>query len=1170
MPETLPTNLATRFDNPAGAEAGSGQEEVGRPSPAQLQIRETTQVAWAGFMMLVPPLAPRYLLVPDAVRKQLQVFDLLRPSGPGVAVLGPADDWSVQSCAVSADGDSICLACNAPGVTGVFDTAHLLEAATALLARAGAKDDNQVSPRTYTATVGRAPSDVTFSEDAARLFVLHRRVGVKVHDARQPMLPTLRTLSFEGVADVYSNYHLACVGGLLAAAGGGGEFSIPLGQSSAEEVEFRQQVRVWRVDEDGETHLHTVRNPDLTDSVAIQPQNRRQSGEAKRSDGSLVAIGLRNGVVRLLKTEDLGREEDACVNLLPHEAEGALTVHTLSFSYDGSRLVAGRSGTLNDFTVYDVASATVVARFVRPKSMGAAATFFPKGDVLVTGSMTSARQCTFHRLLPPVPRFKLALGTSVEITNSDVALAGEHGLVAAMAAGSQVELVGEDGNVVLKKNLEKQVSTSLANAKTAVRIQPGGKFLACVVDRTTLVVLAVADGCESLRVSDIDSCNEICWNPVGTLLALGTGRGAQFISASDTGFSEVPRLLESDRVYSLAFDSTGEHVAIGTMGGRLTVWDTATWKCTRSFAVGNQVMTVCFSWKGDRLAYLTSGYDAVVMSLEAGSESQVVFAQVNAGADLQFSPDDKFLLCCPDSARRFDQHRMRVLDLATGTDAEWGEQLRTMALPIVGGTLCGRTLGWAQLALPQSPTRADTTDRTDGHARQWVLYGAVGEHLIAMDINLSLLAIHDNAWTSEQLVIVCSAHQQEQVRSLAECAPHCSNIRDVATGETMLHCMVRTRQVESLIKWLGLCPHVEPLVDAQGQTALQVALQLDEIESAQALWKALSPSLTSVSASLVMQELQSMSRTHPDLVRPFLLDVEPCLVQTLATFRTELARAAEVCGLPTPTLPDAISVDATTFEQESAMGMVPAAWVHKCPQLESASTLVASRVVLLPELLGDANSSPFHNIVAHCDASVFESKLLELVVQNKWEENVRSLRLWSFALYSVRFVIGTLAMAFAANIDDADISASSTADMLQALVFGIELSSRGAEAIHLVSGADKAHHVCLLYSPVSIAAHFTTLELQCAVCAGSRRLCLICHDVELIGYCVEWLAGCWFGVSLVQNQGWCEDSWCSWCCAEVLRAGGLFAVISSDGLSRTNDIGSYSCPVTTPSKLDYS
>ena len=41
-------------------------------------------------MTLLPPAAPRYLLVPDAARREVRLFDLLRPSGPGVAVV-PVD-----------------------------------------------------------------------------------------------------------------------------------------------------------------------------------------------------------------------------------------------------------------------------------------------------------------------------------------------------------------------------------------------------------------------------------------------------------------------------------------------------------------------------------------------------------------------------------------------------------------------------------------------------------------------------------------------------------------------------------------------------------------------------------------------------------------------------------------------------------------------------------------------------------------------------------------------------------------------------------------------------------------------------------------------------------------------------------------------------------------------
>ena len=70
---------------------------------------------------------------------------------------------------------------------------------------------------------------------------------------------------------------------------------------------------------------------------------------------------------------------------------------------------------------------------------------------------------------------------------------------------------------------------------------------------------------------------------------------------------------------------------------------------------------------------------------------------------------------------------------------------------------------------------------------------------------------------------------------------------------------------------------------------------------------------------------------------------------------------------------------------------------------------------MLPDLLGDSKTSPFHAIVTHCDATVFESKLLELIVQSKWEENIRSQRQWSSALYATALAVATGAMVSGAT-----------------------------------------------------------------------------------------------------------------------------------------------------------
>ena len=111
----------------------------------------------------------------------------------------------------------------------------------------------------------------------------------------------------------------------------------------------------------------------------------------------------------------------------------------------------------------------------------------------------------------------------------------------------------------------------------------------------------------------------------------------------------------------------------------------------------------------------------------------------------------------------------------------------------------------------------------------------------------------------------CTEHQQDLVRPLAKSAPHCTNIRDADTGETVLHRLTRTRQ--SLQTWLDVCPDVPPVADGQGKTTVEVALRLNQIDAAQALWQKLPPSTTSIAASLLLQNLWSL----PDECEPLVV-----------------------------------------------------------------------------------------------------------------------------------------------------------------------------------------------------------------------------------------------------------------------------------------------------------
>eukprot|EP01051_Picozoa_sp_SAG22_P019133 SAG22_NODE_3435_length_1714_cov_1.137461_1_plen_351_part_10 len=351
-------------------------------------------------------------------------------------------------------------------------------------------------------------------------------------------------------------------------------------------------------------------------------------------------MGLRNGVVRLLKKtdNDTKDEYEAHVELVAaYNGKGSPRAHTLCFNCDGSRLVAGRQE-LDDFTVYDVTSAAVVARFERPKSQAWSATFgkVPFGDILVTGSNSKAQQCVFHRLLPPNPRFEMALSEPANIDNADLVVTGEGGVLVAIASGSRVE-VHTPTACRLRKTLDEKLLTSQGYMKTAVRLHPEGNFVACVVAKKDVVVLSVPDGSESFRRTT-GTCFELCWCPKGKLLAMCLNpTGVQLISA-DKGFKDEQTLLDGECVLSCGFDDSAAQFVTGTNTGRLTVFDTVSWTPKCVVEVGTSVWAVCFNSGQDRVAYADwDDYKVGVLSLTAdgGGKFEEVICKVNANCELR-------------------------------------------------------------------------------------------------------------------------------------------------------------------------------------------------------------------------------------------------------------------------------------------------------------------------------------------------------------------------------------------------------------------------------------------------------------------------------------------------------------------------------------------------------
>jgi hypothetical protein len=376
----------------------------------------------------------------------------------------------------------------------------------------------------------------------------------------------------------------------------------------------------------------------------------------------------------------------------------------------------------------------------------------------------------------------------------------------------------------------------------------------------------------------------------------------------------------------------------------------------------------------------------IVHRLNGGGAPQR-FPDVNAGGALAFSADGHFLFGagCFTLKSTMGYDRMVALSRATGAEADWSAALAAMALP--PGTLRGITL-----AVP--------AEGTAGAARLQV---AVGPEFVEVDVGLARRAIDDAAWGHGQLVQLADTAEPSAIGGLIGGAPHCLNIRDVATGDTLPHHCANTRNVALAAACLAPKGAVfVPIANAEGKTALHVALERREQSLAHMLAENLTPQLNDTMAALLTDVVAVAAVTMPETVLPLLNGIEATVLVEHMTVRI-LYHRAEVIGLATSTLPvvadsDVVLLD--TFESEqmgglgSAGGLALAQWNETFPSKHKDATyaLVSFQTLMLADLCGNpadtGSGNAFHAIVTNCDASVFDSRLLQYVIQYKFETNV--------------------------------------------------------------------------------------------------------------------------------------------------------------------------------------
>jgi hypothetical protein len=178
------------------------------------------------------------------------------------------------------------------------------------------------------------------------------------------------------------------------------------------------------------------------------------------------------------------------------------------------------------------------------------------------------------------------------------------------------------------------------------------------------------------------------------------------------------------------------------------------------------------------------------------------------------------------------------------------------------------------------------------------------------------------------------------------------------------------------------------IVNHEGNTALHVAFKMCEQSVARTMAENLAPHLNDAMRALLTDVLRLAAVAMPEAVLPLLRDIELTVLFGQSTLRI-LHHRAEVIGLATSTLPSDDPNDVATFESEGVAGLKPAdgldliaPWKDLLPSSDARATytLVCFKALKLADLAGDRRSmiggGAFHAIVANCDVSVFESKLL--------------------------------------------------------------------------------------------------------------------------------------------------------------------------------------------------
>jgi hypothetical protein len=537
----------------------------------------------------------------------------------------------------------------------------------------------------------------------------------------------------------------------------------------------------------------------------------------------------------------------------------------------------------------------------------------------------------------------------------------------------------DDGSLVCSKYVEAGITAAPFGERVAIK--PDHQQFAYVISRVNLFVASIPDGDTIFELGGLtgrfggcawtDDCSKlVCYGDFGVCVydSMGTKLQLFFDGVSVTHASTRGSLVgcggSSRTVSIIDVDSDSDSAILHT------------------FVEESPTLSVIFDTAGTRVAY-SSQHAVSVRDVADGS--LVAKFDFTAGQRMSFNPWDNDMIVNGTGSGRFRDkfgRKIRILDCKTGEELSWGPLLHA-AFDLE--TITGNTVGIA----------VDNSSATPN----LLIYGGEKHEALFFDMQRFKKAALDGAITATQLMAL-STRRPDQIKEFSRTFPSCVNIQEAESGDTVLHWAARTGRGADLQSWLTSGgAEFTPIGNRAGHTALHEAIKIYNAPIVLQLIEALTSQPTASTAGLLTDAIETMAVRMPRLVLRCLqiMEESSSVLPTLSETRTTLERT-EVRGLDTMHWSSKLSVSGSgdVFEQEfrgehqqtdgdaRVQEEASTLWDDIMSDAASANGVrVAFQVVAIEYFIGSPSDSPFHAIVKHCDAEVFQSRLLQLAVQYK-------------------------------------------------------------------------------------------------------------------------------------------------------------------------------------------